>query len=250
MTEKDSRGAVLVIGSLLWDDAEPRPWWRQSHLDLHAAEKVRVPIHYGRSSDKGTKRTMTIALRENAEQFSDGAAWLVPLRRRPLNLDCEARALWNAESRGAQDRIGKTWGTVGLLCRESSPRRNDLEKQWGTIVNGQGFRFPERRDRTPLTERGTLDMEWPVLVDDEGEPDYDAILVAVTVSNVDDLTADGIADVLRENPGAREYFDRCRRALITTAQDGDILAAIRHPPSFRKIPESFQQTTDGNRSNG
>ena len=55
------QGAILIIGSLLWDSRDERQWWRNRRLRLDKKEYVHVPIEYGRrSSKRGNTFTMTL----------------------------------------------------------------------------------------------------------------------------------------------------------------------------------------------
>ena len=46
------KGAVLIIGSLLWDNSNNRDFWRNVNLNINNKIPVFAPIRYGRKSEK------------------------------------------------------------------------------------------------------------------------------------------------------------------------------------------------------
>ena len=42
------KGAVLIIGSLLWDKSQTRKDWRNNYLNINDSKSVSAPIRYGR----------------------------------------------------------------------------------------------------------------------------------------------------------------------------------------------------------
>src|SRR5947209_5827452 len=107
------RAAVLIIGSLLWDNSD-RAAWRKASLDVDRRLNVKASIRYGRRS-KGRGGTFTMTLDTKAPS---GTAVLVPCVS-PIetieHLVAEAEALWRAEqSTEGANSIGAAWGCVGL----------------------------------------------------------------------------------------------------------------------------------------
>src|SRR5690349_15605318 len=100
------RGAVMIIGSLLWDESPQRVAWRQSRLRANEAIPIEVPLRYGRTS-QSRGNTMTMVIDPTAPQ---GRALLVPFRNVVsdiASLSLEARSLWAAESlRPLRTRVG------------------------------------------------------------------------------------------------------------------------------------------------
>jgi len=211
------RGAVLIIGSLRWDDLEIRRRWRESRLDAAGAERVHAPIRYGRWSDDGRRCTMTLVRRGAG---GGGTAHVVPFRGAPPDLEAEAQALWDAERRAEGQGIGAPWGTVGAICRAE-----DWRRRWADLFAAKA-EMPDDRERTPLDARGLLDLDWPRRVGG-GEPDFDVILAAVTVPEEVPPEASEIAAALLADEGAREYFYRNRLSGITTFQDDAIIREMR-----------------------
>src|SRR5688572_4788377 len=113
------RGAILIIGSLLWDRNEVREKWRQSRLDLSKLAIVAAPIRYARrSASRGDTFTMTFAGGD-----VKGQAVVVPCRQEVSTVDAmaqEAKALWQVEQPTAQlDDIAANWGCVAAVFRSS-----------------------------------------------------------------------------------------------------------------------------------
>ena len=52
------KGAVLIIGSLLWDKKEHRIDWRKNRLLVNEKIHVFAPICYGRKSGENKNYTM------------------------------------------------------------------------------------------------------------------------------------------------------------------------------------------------
>lgn len=200
------RGAVLIIGSLFWDDIEIRRIWRDARLDMGRAERMHAPIFYGRWSERGQRYTMTLA-RRGAR--AGGTAYVVPFQG-CVDLEAEAQALWDAERRESGTGIGAAWGTIGALCRSAGGRR-----RWAELISESRVVMPDDRERTPLDADGFVDVDWPGRAGG-GEPDCDVILVAVTVPAAVAPTPAQIGSTLLENEGAREYFYRNRLCDITT----------------------------------
>jgi hypothetical protein len=55
------RAGVLILGSLYWNNAD-REQWRRERLDIAAAQKVWLPIRYGRLSGEQRGHTHTMML--------------------------------------------------------------------------------------------------------------------------------------------------------------------------------------------
>jgi hypothetical protein len=212
------RGAVLLIGPLLWDDAAIRSAWRDDRLDMDRAERVHAPVLYSRSRRDGR---CVMALARRGSRDGGGTARAVPFRRE-LDLETEARTLWSAERGEDGPGIGATWGTVGALCRAEGPWR----RRWIELVRAGRVALPHDRDATPLGADGLLDMEWPGRVGG-GATEWDVILVALTVPVVPAPTAEEIGAALMEDEGARGCFHRNRLCGITTVRDDAIIREMR-----------------------
>ena len=75
VNNKPLSGAILIVGSLLWDKGEAnlREEWRNEYLVMSEMKRIEAPIRYGRKS-KGDVTTMV--LDHSSER---GTAYIVPL---------------------------------------------------------------------------------------------------------------------------------------------------------------------------
>jgi hypothetical protein len=115
------RCAILIIGSLLWDNGS-RDAWRRSRLRTGDRIPVKVPIRYGRQSKtRGDTFTMTLG-----RDGGCGRGYLVPCLASPrdmVELADEAVALWAAEDRRAPvNAISADWGCVGACSGRNRSR--------------------------------------------------------------------------------------------------------------------------------
>jgi hypothetical protein len=208
------RGAVLIIGSLLWDDAHPRPAWRHSRLVVAEAEHVKVPIRYGRRSmSRGNTFTMTFAMGDPL-----GQAVLVPLRTTladPAALLVEAEALWQAEKPGANhDSISASWGCIGVLFR------NNPSDEWARAWSGH-FQRNTQSPIPPVGHDGLLRIAWPpVLVVEERLADVQLLLSTATEPDATPPLPEEVADAwVEQDQGHDRYFFENVRHGIRTPED-------------------------------
>lgn len=208
------RAGILIIGSLLWDNGRVRNEWRQSHLDMDHAEKVRTPIRYGRRScSRGCTFTMTFAI---DDQLGHGV--LVPCRTPLLNADAlfaEAEALWKAEQpRAAPGTIAASWGCVGVRFRaQAAPDK--WTRAWAKY-------FSDRNTSpiSPVGNDGLLRIPWPVKVCDGEEADLDLILATATEADKQRPHPKDIADAWsNQDAGNEHYFFENIRNGIRTSED-------------------------------
>jgi hypothetical protein len=233
------RCGILMIGSLLWDNAGGRSDWRKRRV-TDPAIRTRVPIRYGRLSNKrGCTYTMVFA-KLNVEQF--GEAVVVPCKTAlstAEDLLTEARWLWAAETKAgipadpAQDvreQVGAQWGRVAFLTRPGCDLFEGLSEAWTREAGGA--------DRELLiNEDGSLDVPWPEATTANDLP-YDILLATTTRPNTTALSPEAVAEAWNLR-GFREYFDENQRAGITTFQDSEIkrlLGAGATPVSCREGP--------------
>src|SRR6266498_5843119 len=103
-------GAVLIIGSLLWDtEKETRANWQLNRLDLANKQTVYAPIRYGRLSEKRDYTyTMVFSQLCYRTDYGLGTAILVPFQHRiqtSRDLIEEASELWKAEADISTNRV-------------------------------------------------------------------------------------------------------------------------------------------------
>jgi hypothetical protein len=124
-------GAVLLIGSLLWENEENsldktmgkiRVDWRKE-LDVENKIQVNVPIRYGRVSS--TKmNTYTMVFSNSVYNF--GTAYIVPFKNVSNNFtDIKNQALRLSIAEGIStqkypNRLISTWGAVGITFNNVS----------------------------------------------------------------------------------------------------------------------------------
>lgn len=71
------KGAVLIIGSLLWDNGNNRDIWRNDNLNIDNKIPVFAPIRYGRKSEK----SYTMVFSKELEDSNNlGTAFVVPFK--------------------------------------------------------------------------------------------------------------------------------------------------------------------------
>ncbi len=208
------RAAILIVGSLRWDERPVRSRWRKARLDMDRAVPVRVPIRYGRCSwTRGNTYTMTID-----PEAPPGQALMVPCRapvESPGDLVEEARYLWAAEQPGAEEgAIGADWGCCGMIMREPVAPVADA---WARV-----FRDGVSDPVSPVTESGGLCIPWPEPVEGPG-PDIDVIFATATRAVAEAPTLWAVAEAwLSQSDRHERYFFENVRHGIRTHQDLEI----------------------------
>lgn len=165
MASQKLNGAVLLIGSLAWENEQNaidpnvgklRDNWRRDNLKMEKAISVKAPIRYGRKSSS-RKNTFTMVFSESIPV--EGSALLVPFKLQVDSADnfktVFEEALKLAEAEGINKNDGnlyKSWGTVALKVTDSffqkhSELAEELKKKWGEYFNGiikdQDYRVSE-----------------------------------------------------------------------------------------------------------
>jgi len=202
------RAAILIIGSLLWDNGS-RDAWRKSHLRIHDGVHVKAPIRYGRrSSSRGDTFTMTFSLGDAL-----GQAMLVPsiaVIGNVATLLAEATALWKAEQATAEaHRIGAAWGCVGVAFRTDALRAEYAAAWHDNFVLNAAAVWPVSAD-------GILQIPWPVTLTGQ-RSDVDIILSTATQLAKSPPTAIHVADAWINQHEAHEryFFENVRRGIRT-----------------------------------
>jgi len=212
---------ILIIGSLLWDDeTEGREDWRDDRLDLSRAIPVQVPIDYGRKSSSRSD-TFTMVLRS---ENPSGTGILVPCRRDVVTVDdliVEASALWKAEAPKAKSgALGSTWGSVGVLFRESASNKS-LAESWRAHF--------EKMVTSPhgvVRSDGSLNIPRPTTVEGSAV-DFDMILATATAPEATVPSPETVAKaILSQTRGHENYFLNNVLHGIRTASDEEIFAII------------------------
>jgi hypothetical protein len=225
---------VLIVGSLDWDEAPPRPSWRESRLDHAKQFLVSAPIRYGRKSRK-RNNTYTMIFSRSCPL---GQAKVVRFRSRiskPEDLILEARHLWTAEDNAQHpDRVSGSWGCVCLLVRPGADVPADIIEAWSNHVSredGYGG-IQQLEGEGALVENGILNISWPVSTDSGKSVPIDLLLATATNPNGDEMP--------RAYPNARtiamawerdgndhvNYFWKNRDRGIRTFQDDEIITYL------------------------
>lgn len=232
---------ILIIGSLIWDAKPHRESWRRDRLVCEKAIPVWVPIRYGRISEgRGNTYTMVFS----GELLPDrlGRALALKCAEKVSTSDQlvnEAQALWAAEQSraSAPGPISASWGAVGLLLNPNGPSFGEIRTAWTQRVSTERHRYSRfdhaAHEEPAVTADGLLTLPWPI-TESGVALEFDALLATATQPSLSNGTYAGpevIAAAWRRAPEHRKYFDKNRRAGITTFQDDEILRHLAAPPA-------------------
>lgn len=220
------KGAVLIIGSLLWDNADRRRW-RDARLDLARQQRVWAPIRYGRLSDSRSKTHTMVVSRLCYRHTRLGTGWIVPFShpiRSPDDLIVEARCLASAEGLRAAEW---DWGAIGILTKPRVGGIKEIKSEWAKYFTSRTKKCKVFHRHAPsegpaVSRRGVLALKWPKLVKTEKPlANVDIIFATPTAAHLDKKKYPrpreiGETYVERRNP---EYFLKNVCAGIRTAHD-------------------------------
>lgn len=225
------RGGVIIIGSLLWDNALRHEWRRSSLEALERKIPVSVRIRYGRESGKPRRHTYTMIF-SNHPTTGLGQGWIVGLRQKIDNKETlreQAIALAKAEGIWTEQQryLAKDWGAVGLLANENKTSADWIKLNWRQVFRENRCeqahcqfnysRYSIDNELPVINEDGFLQIDWPAEADD-----FDFLIATPTAPRPRTaLTARIIADRMIEQ-NYRIYFDTNRSSNITTFQDDEI----------------------------
>ncbi len=239
------QGAVIIIGSLFWEDetncidlkeskelAKSRKIWRELKLNMDSAKLVSLPIKYGR---KSTSRfcTYTMAFTNSAEK--KGTAYIVPYREK-INVEenfnqlyCQAIELARTEgiSKAGENTLVKKWGSIGLKLNpkfidENQKVANNLLnywKQYYSKIDSELYRIDEN-EKSSITKDGVLNIDF-----EESLEDIDYFLATPVSPNVKKYP-DGLEIANAMNSTREEYYNyfvENYNNKITTEDDRDII---------------------------
>lgn len=225
--------AILIIGSLHWDDDNGRKEWREDRLDMSSQVRVGAPIFYGRKS-RTRNDTYTMCL---APERPLGSAVCAPCRQAIAcfaDLGAEASALWKAEAQNSKGSVGSSWGNVAVMFREKQ-----LEDRFGVEWDAFFKQNCAQQSTNPLA--GRLQISWPRTKDDDEAP-FDIILATVTRSEQPAPAPDVVALAWCEQTSGQErYFTENVRNGIRTPDDHAIWARIvREQPHWMSSQDSLR----------
>jgi hypothetical protein len=220
---KNLKGAVLIIGSLLWDNSQLRVDWRNDFLDIDNKKLVSAPIRYGRlSNDRGT---YTMVFSSNClTKNRMGKGFLVPLRLDRFNIQEHCEELIKVERINNpiyENRYNYSFFAVGLLPNPNSnnPRLLNLVNSWHHNFNG-GFNvnhYKVGKESPIIDQQGLLKMNWS---EEFGEIDF--IICTVIKPKLNRYPyPKKIANLMNDRKDF-EYFEENQKIGITTFQDKKI----------------------------
>ena len=239
------KGAVLIIGSLLWDPDKNqeigfREKWRNKRLNINKKIHVKAPIRYGRLSGAKNERNYTMVFSKDCERANlFGTAYLIPFKRKDIRtkkgIENQARFLSDAEG-GVNKELCKgnrdKWATISLLLNPEMPLevKNEMLQWWKNLLKKDGGLLDYQdyqvdNEESILSDKGELLINWLHPLDKSNIDtinEFDFVLATCTKPNIDKYPS---AEKLAENvvKDKRKYFFLNIENGITTFQDRDIL---------------------------
>lgn len=229
------RGGVIIIGSLLWDNAERSEWRSTSLESLETRIPVGLRIRYGRESGEKRHHTYTMIFSNHPTTHS-GRGYIVGFQRAIRNAEmlrseaallARAEGIWTADS----PYLAKDWGAVGLLANSSAPNAECLLSAWRKTFaeckcDDQRRRYNSseyalENDLPVIDPTGLLQMEWLPEMEN-----FDFLFATPTAPKPRrPLTANDVATRMIERSYTR-YFEGNRANNISTFQDNEIMEVL------------------------
>ncbi len=169
------QGAVLVIGSLLWENEKNtldqkqgklRDNWRKN-LDLEKKVAIEVPIRYGR---KSTSKRCTYTMVISNSVTNLGTAYIIPFRKEIEYFEeLKNQALELSEAEGISTtiypkRLIASWGAVGITFNETEEKQfEEIKNKWHeefTSFKNTGYKIG--KEQPSILENGELNFEFKV----------------------------------------------------------------------------------------
>lgn len=229
-------GGVIIIGSLLWDNAKRSEWRQRSLRPLKTKIPVRLRIRYGRESGGKRKQTYTMIFSNHATtEFGQGyIVGFNKIIKKPAVLEKQAFALAEAEEICTYQRplLSKSWGAVGLLI---NPRIDSKDKvgydvikvSWKKLFHEYSESYDHWQycigsEQPVIDKDGFLNIEWTPEMNG-----FDFLIATALIPKPKSvLTAKQIAARMIEREYT-DYFDKNRANNIATFQDNEILKYLR-----------------------
>lgn len=166
------KGAVIVIGSLLWENEENsldkeqgelRTEWREN-LALEKKISIRLPIRYGR---KSSSRQCTYTMLFSNSVTDLGKAFLIPFKKEISSFDElkeQAFELSKAEGISTKKypkRLISKWGAVAIhFNKNRSEFLTDFQMNWHKEFSEfDNHDYGIGTEETSITENGELNFE-------------------------------------------------------------------------------------------
>ena len=239
----NARVAILVIGSLMWDQKPHRQQWRDARLRVCNRVHLTVPIRYGRkSSTRGDTYTMVFSqLMCYPEKMGMGIA--IPCARRircTSDLIEEAKALWAAEQppkNDTHDAISAKWGCVGIVPNPKYSQRHVVVGEWlDEYKKNKHNRYPQLEtacgEEPILGNGGILNIPWPQTEMGEYYDGADILLATATAPTICDgkyPSPKEIAQAWKADTNKYIcYFRKNRMYGIVTSEDEQIEEVLKN----------------------
>jgi hypothetical protein len=227
------KGAVLIIGSLLWETNENavkneqgklREKWRET-LDIGKKIPLKVPIRYGR---KSTSRKCTYTMIFSNSQKVLGTAFIVPYLKEITSFEeLKQQAIQLAEAEGISTRrnpnrlIAKSWGAVGIVFNNNSKNiTNEIKDLWhNEFKEFDNTGYGLDGEEVSIKENGELNFQIEI-------PDsIDYVFATPVKPNVSKYpTVERIAEaIIESNPRYDTYLKENYNNGIRTEGDEEII---------------------------
>jgi len=243
------KGAVLLIGSLFWEDDlkkndKIRKKWRSNSLHMEKAILSKLPIRYGRYSKDGI---YTMVLSMNCIKNNNlGLGYVIPFSNNPLvdikDLIKEAIELSKAEGMNGKFVGGSSvkWSTLAILFNNNKINmelKNSILTEWEKNVRNDGGSKDYKdycfgKEKSCLSSKGELLIKWPIPLntkDFANIDELDFLLAAVTKpQHESEKRYPSISEIANSvnKDSTRKYFKNNVSHRITTFQDIRILNKI------------------------
>jgi hypothetical protein len=229
------KGAVLIIGSLLWENEEnslnkeqgkQRAKWREN-IDIDKKIAVQVPIRYGR---KSTSKSCTYTMLISNSVSELGTAFLIPYKKETGNFEefqCQALELSEAERISTEDypkRLKASWGAVGVAFNKSREKQFDaIKKKWHqefTSFDNSDYKIGN--EQPSINENGELNFVFDI------PEDIDYVFATPVKPNISEYpTIDRIVEAIIESkPKYDTYVKENFKNGIRVQDDEEIIRRI------------------------
>lgn len=201
------QGAVLVIGSLLWENEKNtldskqgklRENWRKN-LDLEKKVPIEVPIRYGR---KSTSKRCTYTMVISNSVTNLGTAYIIPFKKEIENFkELKDQALELSEAEGISTtkypkRLIASWGAVGITFNEIEEKKfKEIKNKWHQeFTSFENTDYKIGNEQPSIRENGELYFEFNV------PDDIDYVFATPVKPNISEYpTTDRIVEAIIES---------------------------------------------------
>lgn len=223
------KSGVIIIGSLLWQDYLEREGdnirlnWRNSNLDIENKIPVKVPIRYGRISEKSGIPTMIYS---NRMKNKPGFGYVVPFHKIINNYEeliQETVALSVAE--GMKGNFVRSWGVLSYLFNDNkidSNLKKEIIKIFRKRIN-MNFNIKDYKvsnEKSCITKSLKLDINWLQSIDphdSEKLNQFDFLIATVTRPQPNNrlLTMEDIANGVKFDKDRKYFINNIVNGIIT-----------------------------------